>query len=103
MKHKKVIMFIIMIILILIILVICYITKNGNRIWSNQDDKAKKLAQIEENYKMTLNSIPTKLTQAEAAEKGYFVYDAVKSEVHNKEVLDRFVKNINCKWRSYST
>ncbi len=93
MKNKKVIMFIMVIVLILLILYICYITKNGSILCTNQDDKVKKLADVEENYKMVLNSIARELTQVEAAEKGYFVYDAVENKVYNKDVLDRFVKN----------
>lgn len=93
MKNKKVIMFIIVIAIILLILSICYITKNGSKLWTDQDDKAKKLADVEEHYKTTLASIPRELTQIQAVERGYFVYDGVQNKVYNKDVLDRFVKN----------
>ena len=63
-----------------------------NAVNTNADNNIAN-SNITEHYTKNLENIPKELTPTEAAEKGYFVYDAVKDKIYNEDVLERFVNN----------
>ena len=70
-----------------------YITKDGGKEWLVQYDDEYELTNMKLHYTDSLKQIPKDITPTEAAEQGYFVYDCVKNQTYNEEVLNEFVKN----------